>query len=114
MALSQSGPLFKALLCTLFVCLQPNESDSDSEYQAVSLPISAVMPLVVPVTGESFCQCPTQTEVTSDPSSGVPDLGDCLCGEEDQSKCVYEHAHVFSFKIRVNYNSTLQCYGSSV
>lgn len=64
----------------------------------MALPISAVMPLVVPVTGESFCQCPTQTEVTSDPSSGVPDLGDCLCGEEDQSKCVYEHVHVLFFQ----------------
>ncbi|KAL2078449.1 hypothetical protein ACEWY4_026134 [Coilia grayii] len=42
------------------------------------------MPLVVPVIGESYCQCPTQTEVTHDPSSGAPIL-DCACGEEDQN-----------------------------
>ncbi|KAG5262380.1 hypothetical protein AALO_G00274540 [Alosa alosa] len=62
-----------------------NESDSESEYQAVSLPISTVMPLVVPVTGESFCQCPNQTEVSCDPSAGVTILADCACGEEDQT-----------------------------
>ncbi|XP_063077943.1 SPRY domain-containing SOCS box protein 3 isoform X2 [Engraulis encrasicolus] len=42
------------------------------------------MPLVVPVLGESYCRCPTQTEVTHDPATGAP-LLDCGCGEEDQT-----------------------------
>ncbi|XP_062382790.1 SPRY domain-containing SOCS box protein 3 isoform X2 [Sardina pilchardus] len=64
---------------------ETNESETESEYQAVALPISTVMPLVVPVTGESFCQCPNQTEVSCDPSAGVTILADCACGEEDQT-----------------------------
>ncbi|XP_028844630.1 SPRY domain-containing SOCS box protein 3-like isoform X2 [Denticeps clupeoides] len=61
---------------------EDSESDSDSEYQDVSLPVATVMPLVVPVTGESFCQCPVQAEVTYDPSLGLLPH-DCLCGEDE-------------------------------
>ncbi|XP_012692573.1 SPRY domain-containing SOCS box protein 3 isoform X2 [Clupea harengus] len=91
------------------------EPDSDSEYQAVSLPISAVMPLVVPVTGESFCQCPTQTEVTYDPSSGAPIL-DCVCGEEDQTcdwvwddTCKSSSTYLSCSNRKVSFHSEYSC-----
>ncbi len=40
------------------------------------------MPSTVPVTGESFCECEGQEELS--PGFGVST--DCLCGEEDEGE----------------------------
>ncbi|TRY96142.1 hypothetical protein DNTS_028339 [Danionella cerebrum] len=56
------------------------QSESDSVgYEAVTVCVPAEMPPVVPVTGESFCQCPAPTELSSD----LHTLS-CSCGEEEQ------------------------------
>uniref|UniRef100_A0A8B9HB03 SPRY domain-containing SOCS box protein 3 n=1 Tax=Astyanax mexicanus TaxID=7994 RepID=A0A8B9HB03_ASTMX len=67
--------------------LQVAQSDSE-QYQPVTECVPAEeMPLVVPVTGESFCQCPTQTDLSS---HTLPDTHthECTCGE-DESGCVW-------------------------
>ncbi|XP_072535319.1 SPRY domain-containing SOCS box protein 3 [Salminus brasiliensis] len=61
--------------------VQVVQSDSE-EYQPVMECVPAEMPLVVPVTGESFCQCPTQTDLSSHTQS------ECTCGE-DESGCAW-------------------------
>ncbi|XP_067291422.1 SPRY domain-containing SOCS box protein 3 [Pseudorasbora parva] len=59
------------------VAAAQSEADS-SVYEAVTVCVPAEMPPVVPVTGESFCQCPAQTELSSDAQVS------CTCGEEEQ------------------------------
>ncbi|XP_029934335.1 SPRY domain-containing SOCS box protein 3 isoform X2 [Myripristis murdjan] len=65
---------------------QISNLDSEVDYLASSEADAeaAARSSVVPVTGESFCQCPQE-----EPGPGVGLLGfstvtDCLCGEEDQ------------------------------
>ncbi|CAG04338.1 unnamed protein product, partial [Tetraodon nigroviridis] len=43
-------------------------------------PEGEVLSSVVPVLGESFCQCDQQQEVTP----GLPPCAECFCGEDDQ------------------------------
>lgn len=74
-------------VCT--VCVnQISNLDSEVDYLASSEADAeaAARSTVVPVTGESFCQCPQE-----EPGPGVGLLGfstvsDCLCGEEDQGE----------------------------
>uniref|UniRef100_A0A673G1E2 SPRY domain-containing SOCS box protein 3 n=1 Tax=Sinocyclocheilus rhinocerous TaxID=307959 RepID=A0A673G1E2_9TELE len=54
-----------------------------SEYEPVTVCVPAELPPVVPVTGESFCQCPAQTELSSDAQISPYTLS-CTCGEEEQ------------------------------
>ncbi|XP_073797276.1 SPRY domain-containing SOCS box protein 3 isoform X2 [Danio rerio] len=59
-------------------------SQTDSVgYEEVTVCVPAEMPPVVPVTGESFCQCPAQTELSSDAQISPYTLS-CTCGEEEQ------------------------------
>uniref|UniRef100_A0A8C2DA61 SPRY domain-containing SOCS box protein 3 n=1 Tax=Cyprinus carpio TaxID=7962 RepID=A0A8C2DA61_CYPCA len=56
-----------------------SQSEADSPgYEPVTVCVPAELPPVVPVTGESFCQCPAQTELSSDAQIS------CTCGEEEQ------------------------------
>lgn len=50
--------------------------------------VPAELPPVVPVTGESFCQCPAQTELSSDEQISPYTLS-CTCGEEEQGEIFY-------------------------
>ncbi|KAK9952961.1 hypothetical protein ABG768_016987 [Culter alburnus] len=60
------------------------QSEADSTgYEAVTVCVPAEMPPVLPVTGESFCQCPAQTELSSDAQISPYTLS-CTCGEEEQ------------------------------
>ncbi|XP_058426337.1 SPRY domain-containing SOCS box protein 3 isoform X2 [Diceros bicornis minor] len=60
---------------------QHSDSDSDPEYS--SLPSS--IPSAVPVTGESFCDCDSQSEASFCSSLYTAHRGkDCRCGEEDE------------------------------
>uniref|UniRef100_A0A8C5JZ94 SPRY domain-containing SOCS box protein 3 n=2 Tax=Jaculus jaculus TaxID=51337 RepID=A0A8C5JZ94_JACJA len=60
---------------------QHSESDSDPEYS--SLPPS--IPSAVPVTGESFCDCESQSEAAFCNSLHMVHRDkDCRCGEEDE------------------------------
>ncbi|XP_014704420.1 SPRY domain-containing SOCS box protein 3 isoform X1 [Equus asinus] len=60
---------------------QHSDSDSDPEYS--SLPPS--IPSAVPVTGESFCDCDSQSEASFCSSLHAAHRGkDCRCGEEDE------------------------------
>nr|XP_055037375.1 SPRY domain-containing SOCS box protein 3 isoform X1 [Misgurnus anguillicaudatus] len=52
-------------------------------YEAVTVCVPAEMPPDVPVTGESFCQCPAQTELNSDVQINANTLS-CTCGEEEE------------------------------
>lgn len=62
------------------------QSEADSTgYEAVTVCVPAEMPPVVPVTGESFCQCPAQTELSSDVQI-CPYIHSCTCGEEEQGE----------------------------
>ncbi|XP_032957241.1 SPRY domain-containing SOCS box protein 3 isoform X2 [Rhinolophus ferrumequinum] len=57
-------------------------SDSDSDPDCSSLPLS--IPSAVPVTGESFCDCDSQSEASFCGSLHTAHRGkDCRCGEED-------------------------------
>ncbi|XP_052452609.1 SPRY domain-containing SOCS box protein 3 [Carassius gibelio] len=56
---------------------------SSSRYEPVTVCVPAELPPVVPVTGESFCQCPAQTELSSDAQINPYTLS-CTCGEEEQ------------------------------
>ncbi len=56
---------------------------SSTAYEPVTVCVPAEMPPVVPVTGESFCQCPAQTELGSDVQIS------CTCGEEEQGQIHY-------------------------
>ncbi|KAL7873918.1 hypothetical protein SRHO_G00048880 [Serrasalmus rhombeus] len=70
--------------------LDPEERGVQSdyeEYQPVTECVPAETPLVVPVTGESFCQCPTQTDLSSQTQLDTYAL-ECTCGE-DESGCVW-------------------------
>ncbi|XP_023584154.1 SPRY domain-containing SOCS box protein 3 isoform X1 [Trichechus manatus latirostris] len=58
-------------------------SDSDSDPEFSSLPPS--IPSAVPVTGESFCDCDSQSEASVCGSRHSAHGGkDCRCGEEDE------------------------------
>ncbi|XP_035521799.1 SPRY domain-containing SOCS box protein 3 isoform X1 [Morone saxatilis] len=61
---------------------QISDLDSEVDYLPSSQTVSEVVasPSMVPVIGESFCQCDRQEELS--PGLGV--TSDCLCGEEDQ------------------------------
>ncbi|CAK7304866.1 SPRY domain-containing SOCS box protein 3 isoform X2 [Vulpes vulpes] len=62
---------------------QHSDSDSDPESSALPPPI----PSAVPVTGESFCDCDSQSEASLCGSLHVVHRGkdkDCRCGEEDE------------------------------
>ncbi|XP_030626055.1 SPRY domain-containing SOCS box protein 3 [Chanos chanos] len=95
--------------------VQGSQSDSDSEeYQAVSLCVPAVIPMEVPVIGESFCRCPAQTEVSS-PQVNAYTL-DCLCGEEEQSydwvwdeECKSTAAFLSCSNRKVNFHTEYSC-----
>ncbi|KAI7792281.1 putative SPRY domain-containing SOCS box protein 3 [Triplophysa rosa] len=58
-----------------------SETEVSGGYEAVTVCVPAEMPPVVPVTGESFCQCPAQTELNSDNHIN-PNI--CTCGEDEQ------------------------------
>ncbi|XP_050953620.1 SPRY domain-containing SOCS box protein 3 [Labeo rohita] len=61
-----------------------SQSEGDSTgYEHVTVCVPAELPPVVPVTGESFCQCPAQTELSSDEQISPYTLS-CTCGEEEQ------------------------------
>lgn len=61
--------------------LQYSDSDSEAEYPAI---VPAV-PSAVPVTGESYCSCDSQMELSCNPRlRGYTHLRDCHCGEDDQ------------------------------
>ncbi|XP_051487927.1 SPRY domain-containing SOCS box protein 3 isoform X2 [Apus apus] len=58
-------------------------SDSDSELEFSSL--SPSIPSAIPVTGESYCNCESQSEAPYCSSlHGLHHLQDCQCGEEDE------------------------------
>ncbi|XP_070847540.1 SPRY domain-containing SOCS box protein 3 [Chaetodon trifascialis] len=61
---------------------QISDPESEVDYLQSSQTVSAsvALPSTVPVTGESFCQCDRQEEL----SPGFSVSSDCLCGEEDQ------------------------------
>ncbi|XP_042252623.1 SPRY domain-containing SOCS box protein 3 isoform X2 [Thunnus maccoyii] len=61
---------------------QISDLESEVDYLASSQTVGEVVVLssTVPVTGESFCQCDRQEEL----SLGFSVVSDCLCGEEDQ------------------------------
>ncbi|NIG59921.1 SPRY domain-containing SOCS box protein 3 isoform X2 [Pontoporia blainvillei] len=59
---------------------QHSDSDSDPEY--ASLPSS--IPSAVPVTGESFCDCDSQSEAFCGSLHAAHRGRDCRCGEEDE------------------------------
>lgn len=63
-----------------------SETEVSGGYEAVTVCVPAEMPPVVPVTGESFCQCPAQTELNSDNHIN-PNI--CTCGEEEQGEEIY-------------------------
>ncbi|KAI4902399.1 hypothetical protein NFI96_001252 [Prochilodus magdalenae] len=63
------------------------QTSSPSEQYQPAECIPAEMPLVVPVTGESYCQCPTQTELNSQTQLDT-DTQECTCGE-DETGCVW-------------------------
>ncbi|KAA0705072.1 SPRY domain-containing SOCS box protein 3 [Triplophysa tibetana] len=58
-----------------------SQTEVSGGYEAVTVCVPAEMPPVVPVTGESFCKCPAQTELNSDNHIN-PNI--CICGEEEQ------------------------------
>lgn len=61
----------------------PQYSDSDSEAEYPS--IVPAVPSAVPVTGESYCSCDSQMELSCNPRlRGYTHLRDCHCGEDDQ------------------------------
>ncbi|XP_012991154.1 SPRY domain-containing SOCS box protein 3a isoform X1 [Esox lucius] len=61
--------------------LQYSDSDSEPDYPPVVPPV----PSAVPVTGESYCACDTQTEPSFNPRlRGFHRVKDCHCGEDDQ------------------------------
>ncbi|XP_059753772.1 SPRY domain-containing SOCS box protein 3 isoform X1 [Balaenoptera ricei] len=62
---------------------QHSDSDSDPEY--ASLPSS--IPSAVPVTGESFCDCDSQSEAFCGSLHAAHRGRDCRCGEEDECEC---------------------------
>ncbi|KAI2666400.1 SPRY domain-containing SOCS box protein 3 [Labeo rohita] len=58
-----------------------SDSDSEAEYPAIVPPV----PSAVPVTGESYCSCDSQMELSCNPRlRGYTHLRDCHCGEDDQ------------------------------
>ncbi|XP_027817834.1 SPRY domain-containing SOCS box protein 3 isoform X3 [Ovis aries] len=57
-------------------------SDSDSDPECASLPSS--IPSAVPVTGESFCDCESQSEAFCGSLHAAHRGRDCRCGEEDE------------------------------
>ncbi|XP_065780083.1 SPRY domain-containing SOCS box protein 3 isoform X1 [Muntiacus reevesi] len=57
-------------------------SDSDSDPECTSLPSS--IPSAVPVTGESFCDCDSQSEAFCGSLHTAHRGRDCHCGEEDE------------------------------
>ncbi|XP_073648574.1 SPRY domain-containing SOCS box protein 3 isoform X1 [Tursiops truncatus] len=57
-------------------------SDSDSDPEYASLPSS--IPSAVPVTGESFCDCDSQSEAFCGSLHAAHRGRDCRCGEEDE------------------------------
>ncbi|XP_051988190.1 SPRY domain-containing SOCS box protein 3-like isoform X1 [Xyrauchen texanus] len=60
---------------------QYSDSDSEAEYPAL---VPAV-PSAVPVTGESYCSCDSQMELSCNSRlRGYTHLRDCHCGEDDQ------------------------------
>ncbi|KTF77421.1 hypothetical protein cypCar_00031604, partial [Cyprinus carpio] len=60
---------------------QYSDSDSEAEYPAI---VPAV-PSAVPVTGESYCSCDSQMELSCNPRlRGYTHMRDCHCGEDDQ------------------------------
>lgn len=60
----------------------PQHSDSDSDPECTSLPSS--IPSAVPVTGESFCDCDSQSEAFCGSLHTAHRGRDCRCGEEDE------------------------------
>ncbi|XP_010836360.1 PREDICTED: SPRY domain-containing SOCS box protein 3-like, partial [Bison bison bison] len=60
----------------------PQHSDSDSDPECASLPSS--IPSAVPVTGESFCDCDSQSEAFCGSLHTAHRGRDCRCGEEDE------------------------------
>lgn len=63
-------------------CLSLQHSDSDSDPESSSLPPS--IPSAVPVTGESFCDCESQSEAPFCSPHTMHRGKDCRCGEEDE------------------------------
>ena len=63
----------------------PQHSDSDSDPECASLPSS--IPSAVPVTGESFCDCDSQSEAFCGSLHTAHRGRDCRCGEEDEREC---------------------------
>lgn len=63
----------------------PQHSDSDSDPECTSLPSS--IPSAVPVTGESFCDCDSQSEAFCGSLHTAHRGRDCRCGEEDECEC---------------------------
>ncbi|KAI4872600.1 hypothetical protein NFI96_013357 [Prochilodus magdalenae] len=66
--------------------VQLAQQSPSEQYQPAEC-IPAEMPLVVPVTGESYCQCPTQTELNSQ-TQWTRNTHECTCGE-DETGCVW-------------------------
>lgn len=67
------------------VCLnQISNMELEVDYLESAQAMSEVvaLPGTEPVTGESFCQCDRQEEL----SLGLSVSADCLCGEEDQGE----------------------------
>lgn len=61
---------------------QMSERESEAEFLRRCQTLPEALSSVVPVTGESFCQCAQQEEVRPFLSPS----GECLCGEEDQGE----------------------------
>uniref|UniRef100_H3D5I7 SPRY domain-containing SOCS box protein 3 n=1 Tax=Tetraodon nigroviridis TaxID=99883 RepID=H3D5I7_TETNG len=64
--------------------LAPIQTPEQEEQEGLPMgqvsPEGEVLSSVVPVLGESFCQCDQQQEVTP----GLPPCAECFCGEDDQ------------------------------
>lgn len=75
------------------LCVFQSETEVSGGYEAVTVCVPAELPPVVPVTGESFCQCPAQTELNSDIHVN-PNI--CTCGEEEQGEnLIHDHIKIY-------------------
>ncbi len=70
-------------VCAAYVNQNGNlESEMDHLPSSPTEPEVVALPSTEPVTGESFCNCDRQEEL----SAGFTASSDCLCGEEDQGE----------------------------
>ncbi|XP_028842659.1 SPRY domain-containing SOCS box protein 3a [Denticeps clupeoides] len=93
--------------------LQYSDSDSEAEFSVVVPPV----PSAIPVTGESYCSCDSQSESSCNPHlRGFTRVRDCHCGEDYQDfdwvwdDCCRSTATLLSCENRkVSFHSEYSC-----